>query len=128
MLTCQMRVSTLPTREFRSRVRRGTIRASLCAEGNANAVPGVDGGQRPREVGQFLFGEMSAYGVVNCIRDVTVLYVRDGLGPFQRGAFAVGVVGGFAPRVQAIEALLTFADGAGVLPMHVDAIRAPVQL
>ena len=91
-------------------MRRGLVLAGLRAEGDGDAVPGVDGGDFPREVGQFLLGEMAADGVVEGVRDVAVGDVGQGLGPFQRGAFAVGVVGGFAPGVQAVEPLLAFAQ------------------
>ena len=51
-----------------------------------------------------------------------------GLGPGQRGAFAVGKERGFAPGTQGIDALLGFAEGAGVLGVHVKAVGAPVDL
>src|SRR5688572_25993552 len=111
-----------------SPVRGGLVPAGFRAERDSHAVPGVDAGDGPGEVGQFLVGEMAAGGVVGGVGDVAVGDVGQGLGPLEGGAFAVGVVRGFAPGVQAVEALLAFAGGAGVLPVHVDAIGAAVDL
>jgi len=51
-----------------------------------------------------------------------------GFRPSQGGAFALGVVGRFAPRIQTVKALLGFAGGAQVLPVHVDTVGAAVDL
>src|SRR5262245_9038739 len=39
---------------------RALVRAGFRAEGDADAVPGVDGGDGPGEVGQLLLGEVTA--------------------------------------------------------------------
>ena len=85
-------------------VRRGLLGAGFGTEGDGYAVPGVDGGDGPGQIGQFLVGEMGGDGVVDGVGDVAVGDVGQGLGPFQRGSLAVGVVAGFAPGIQAVEA------------------------
>src|SRR4029453_19121797 len=53
---------------------------------------------------------------------------RHRLGPFQRGALTIGVVGTFPPGVKRVQTLLVLPDRAQILPMHVQAVGASVEL
>src|SRR5450755_1924474 len=59
---------------------------------------------------------------------MTVGDERDGLRPSQSGAFAFGIVRAFSPRVQRVQPLLLFSDCAQILPMHIQTVRAAVDL
>jgi hypothetical protein len=48
--------------------------------------------------------------------------------PRQRGALAFRVVRRFLPGIKPIEALLIFADGTQVFPMHINAVGTTVDL
>jgi hypothetical protein len=53
---------------------------------------------------------------------------REGFRPQQRGTFPLAVVRALLPCTQEVEPLLTHAASAGVLRVHVDAVRAAVEL
>ena len=53
---------------------------------------------------------------------------RDGFGVGESGAFAIAVPRAFAPRVKRVEALFGFTYSAQVLPVHVEAVGASVDL
>src|SRR5437870_10044291 len=52
----------------------------------------------------------------------------DGVSKLERRAFALGVKRRLLPRVEHIESLFGLAEGAGVFGMHIEAIRAPIDL
>src|SRR5262249_18745925 len=53
---------------------------------------------------------------------------RDGLGPLERRALTIAEERRLPPGVERVEALLGFACVPGVLGVHVDAVRAAVDL
>ena len=65
---------------------------------------------------------------VHVIGGVGLRDKRDGFGPGESGAFAVGEEGSLASGFESVEALLGFSSGAGVDGMHVQAISTPVDL
>src|SRR5207237_6307075 len=95
---------------------------------DGDAVPGVDGGDDPRQVDHFLLAEVRLDLLVNLIVGVRVGDAGQGLGPLQGGAFTVAVVRALAPGVQAVDALRRLAAGEQVLGVHVDAVGAAVDL
>src|ERR1700748_1341927 len=98
------------------------------AEGRAGDSGLERGGDGEGKVGDLLFGEVGAGLGISLIGGVTVGDEGEGLGPGEGGALAVGVVGALAPGVEGVETLLTFAEGAEVLRVHVEAVGAAVDL
>src|ERR1700691_3494939 len=62
------------------------------------------------------------------VGSVPLANAGDGFGPGQSGPFTIGVKGSFAPRVQAVKALLGLTCGARVLSMHVDTESTTIDL
>lgn len=98
------------------------------AKGNAQAVPAVDRYHGKRQIGQFLFAEVLACRLVHFVRHMAIRDIRNCFRPGQRGPFAVGVVGRFAPCVERVHALLAFALRLQILPVHVETKGAAVYL
>src|SRR5262249_26908509 len=98
------------------------------AHGDAHAVPGVDDGNGEREVGGFFVVEVLAELDVEVVGRVVLRNQGERFGPGEGGALPVAVVGGFPPGVEAGEPLLGLAGFAGVLPVHIDAEGAAVDL
>ena len=81
------------------------------AKANADTVPDVDGADDVGEVNDFLVAEVRAEAFVGFVESVGFGDEREDFGPFEGGAFAVGVERGFAPGVKFVEALFGFAEG-----------------
>src|SRR5690606_4798313 len=104
------------------------VAADLGTEGDAEAVPAVDGDDREGEVDQFFFAEVFAYGVVDVVRHTVYAESGQRLGPLQRRTFAIAVERRFAPGIEQIKPLLRLARGAGILAVHVETVGAAVDL
>ncbi len=98
------------------------------SRGNAQPIPAIDGCDGQREVSEFLFTELLAGFFVHGIRNMRFRDPGDGFCPSQCSAFSVAVIRRFFPGIERIQALLAFADGSQVLPVHVETIRAAVDL
>src|SRR5207247_79928 len=96
--------------------------------GNRQAIPGIDGRHRQRQVAQLLLAEVRSDFLVDSIRHVAAGDQGHGLRPCQGSALAIAVVRAFAPGVQRVESLLPFPDRAQILPVHVQAVGAAVDL
>src|SRR6185437_11679857 len=93
-----------------------------------DAVPSVNGDDGKRERDDFRFGEMSFHFFEGLIRYVRFGNESERFSPREGGSFALGIKRRFAPGVEFVETLFGFAGGAGVFRMHVEAIRAAVNL
>src|SRR4051794_27344903 len=100
----------------------------LRAEGDRDAVPAVDHHHRPRQLHQLLFAEVLARFFVHVIGHVRLADERQRLRPGKRRALPIAVERRFAPGIEQVDALLRFAAGARVDAVHVDAVRAAVDL
>jgi hypothetical protein len=69
-----------------------------------------------------------SYSGVKIIRHITAGNQRKVLGPFERGAFAIGKEWCFTPRTESVYALFRLAVRPGVLRMHIDTERTTVDL
>src|SRR5712664_312574 len=107
---------------------RWFVAAGEGAGGDGKAVPEVDGADYEGQVDDFFFGEMLLQVGIDVVGGVSLRDKRDGLGPGEGGAFAVGEEGSLSPGFESVEALLGFSGGAGVDGMHVQAISTPVDL
>src|ERR1044072_1870290 len=84
------------------------------AEGDAEAVPAIDGHDRESEFRELFFGEFFPGQLEDFVRDVVLAHLRHRLGPGQGGPFALGVERRLSPGRQAVKTLLCFARGARV--------------
>ena len=96
---------------------------------DGHAVPGVDLCDCPAQLDDFLVTEL----ILQCVEvGIAAAVVLDqpghGLGPVQRGAFALAVQAGFAPGLQAVDALPGLAMLAQIARMHVQAEGAAIEL
>src|SRR2546427_1026276 len=96
---------------------------------DGHAVPGVDLCDRPAELDDLLIAEL----LLQCVEvGITAAVMPDqlghGLGPVQRGALALAVQAGFAPGLQAVDALPGLAMLAQIARMHVQAEGAAIEL
>ena len=71
---------------------------------------------------------MRAHGLVGFVGNVGCRDQRHGLGPFERRSLAIAEERRFAPRIQAVQALLRLAFGSRILGMHVQTVSAAVDL
>jgi hypothetical protein len=106
----------------------GVVVAGFGAEADGEAVPGVDGGDEEGEVGELFVGKVGADAFVDGVVGVGLGDEGEGFGPFEGGTFLGGITGIFAPGVEGVETVLGLAEGAEVLPMHVDTVGATVDL
>lgn len=104
------------------------IVAGLGAEGDAQAIPGIDGDDGHREIRELFVSKLRFYAHVDSVRHVAFGDLCERFGPFEGGAFAFGIKRGFAPSVEKIKALLAFAVGTRVFRMHVKTIGAAIDL
>src|SRR5438045_199810 len=95
---------------------------------NYETVPGIDRRDCQRQIGEFLFREMLACFLKDFAGSMTLLDICDRLRPGESGALPLRVIGRFSPGIQAIEPLLAFSRGSQILPMHVNAVGASVNL
>ena len=84
------------------------------AGGNREAVSHVDDRGHHREVDDFLLAELLSRLIVDIVRHMRLGDIGDGLGPCQRGSFAIGIERSFAPGVQLVKALFGFAKGSSM--------------
>ncbi|MNH29657.1 hypothetical protein D3C79_899040 [compost metagenome] len=71
---------------------------------------------------------MFEQGTVLMLRRTQVGQARQALGPGQGGAFARGEVGGFFPDAEGLQTRLGFPGLARIVGVHVDAVRAAIDL
>src|SRR5262249_10996521 len=107
---------------------RGPIGAGGSPGRDVQTIPAVDRRDGEGQVRQLFLREELLHPVVHVVRHVPVLDVRDRVGPGQRRPFPIRVVRRLLPGVEPVEALLVLAGRPHVLPGHVDAVRAPVEL
>src|SRR5690242_3597815 len=95
----------LSGRRSRRRGLRGyAVAAGDGAHRDGDAVPAVDGGDRQGQGHDLLLAELLTDALEDLVRDVVGRDQGQRIGPLERGAFAVGVVGALAPGRQAVEA------------------------
>src|SRR5581483_11936327 len=104
------------------------VAAGYRSKRDIEPVGAVDRHDRQREVGKFPLVELRAGELIDRIGDMAFGDARDRLGPCQSGAFARAIKRRLLPGVEQIKALLAFAGGAQLLGVHVDAMRAAVDL
>src|SRR5215472_6647572 len=63
------------------------------AEGDAQAVPAIDGDDGQSEVCEFLGRETRLHAVVDVVFYMRFGHECNGLGPFERGSLSIGVLG-----------------------------------
>jgi len=117
-----------PSRRAAGSSAAGLIAADLDAEGDGEPIPAIDGDDGQGEVDQLLFGEVLAHLLIERVRYVVRRDERDGLGPGQRGALALGVERRLGPGGEDVEALFALAGGARILAVHVQAVGTAVEL
>jgi hypothetical protein len=103
-------------------------RFNLGAEGHVQTIPAVDADDGQSQVNQLLFVEMAPGFVVHLVRHLAQVDSGHGLGPGKGGALAPGVERRLAPRRKQVEPLLRFAQRARIFGMHVQTMRAAVDL
>src|SRR6185295_19379039 len=110
--------------------RAGTslVTAGHRAERDGQAIPAVNGYDRQRKIDQLGFGELFSHALVQLVWDVVLGDERERLGPFERSSFTLGIERRFTPGREPVETLFGFAAGAGVFGVHVDTVRAAVDL
>src|SRR3954470_16303852 len=82
-----------------TRLRR-LIMARRGAEGDGQAVPGVDGHDGHREIDELLFVELRLRLLVHLVRRVPLADVRHRLSPREGRPFAIAVHRRLAPRIE----------------------------
>src|SRR5574341_1508382 len=97
-------------------------------EADAEAIPGVDSRDGKGQICELLVGELLSRLLEDLIGGVSIRDEGDGLRPGQRGPLSVAVEGRLPPGIQEIQTLLCLAPRPRVLGVHVDAVRAPVDL
>jgi hypothetical protein len=125
----QNRVSN-PSGRLRGR-RSGFRRFVMTREGagrDGEAVPEIDHAEHQDEVDDFFFREIVFQIGIDVVGRVSFRNQRHSFRPGQRGALAVGKEGSLAPGFKRVQALLGFTRGASVDRMHVEAVRAAVDL
>src|SRR5690606_18441433 len=104
------------------------IAPDLAPEPDGKSVPGVDGSDRQRQVDQLLLVEVLPHALVELVGNVVLRDERQGFRPLESRPLALAVERSLAPRRQQVEALLGLPCCARVLGVHVDAVRAAVEL
>src|SRR6266480_2467287 len=104
------------------------VMVGLDARGDHQPVPGVDGGDREDELRELGLVEGGARALPGRVRHLAVGDQRHRLAQLERRALALVIQRALAPGVERVKALLGLAAGAGVLPVHVDADGATVDL
>src|ERR1700730_17138729 len=107
----------------------------LCLVGARNgarrdrqAIPHIDQRSQDRQVHNLLFAEVLLYGFVGFVWHVRLRYQGQRFRPLQCRSFALGVKRSLAPGIQFVETLLSLAESSCILGMHVDTIRASIDL
>ena len=103
-------------------------RIDKLAEADRDAVPAVDDVDHQGELDLLFLGELSLQGFAGAFQLVAFGEPRQGLGPAERGAFAVGVARSLAPGREQIDALLGLALLTRFRRMHIEAVGAAIDL
>ena len=90
-------------------------------EGDGNAIPGIDGGDRQRQTHQFRIRKVLSDLFEHVVRCLTTLDIRDGLGPPERGPLFLGIKRCFSPGAQGEQTL--FKSDEDVLSDFLTAYR-----
>ena len=98
------------------------------SEAEDEPIRGIDETNHEGQLHDLLFGEMWFERSVVLIRGMCRGDERQGLGPAQGRALALGVQRGLTPAVQEVDALLGLSMGAGTAGVEVDAEGAAIEL
>src|SRR5690349_939088 len=104
------------------------VRAWFYPRGNDQTVPGVDCRNRQREVPELLDREVAPHTFVDLVWRMAIGDRGQRIGPFERRPFTIGVVRRLVPGIERVEPLLVLAERPEILPMHINAVGAPVRL
>src|SRR5436190_1345524 len=107
---------------------RRTVLARSQPRGDRQPVPGVHRRDGEREIAELLVAEVAAHGLVDRVRNVAFGHPRHRLRPGERRALTLRVVRAFPPGVQRIAPLRRLAKELEILPVHVQAVGAAVDL
>jgi hypothetical protein len=102
--------------------------AGLGAGADEQPIPGIDGRDREDKLRQLVLVEVLGGGVPDVVGHVRLGDERYRLAQLQRRALTLAVERALAPSVQRVQARRALAGGARVLPVHVEAERAAVDL
>ena len=98
------------------------------AKADLNPVPSVDLRDQQGELHLFVLSKVLAQRLVGIVRRMGLGHQRESLGPAQRGALAVGIKRGLAPRAEKMKPVLGLPVLAGICNVMVDAKGASVDL
>lgn len=84
-------------------------------KGDGQPIPAVDRDDCHRQLDQLLFAELCADSLELFVRRMSLRDERNDFRPAQRCAFAFSIERSFAPRIEGIETLFTFAERTRVL-------------